>query len=84
MRIGGHCGHSSGERVCAHSACRPAACRRREYPSRVAVTFKRKRGDIALDQLRTIDRQRIVKHLGRIEGVATQRVLAVLQMMFVL
>ena len=77
----------SPDEMNAHLATRivaPMTSRRREYPSRVAVTFKRKRGDIALDQLRTIDRQRIVKHLGRIEGVANQRVLAVLQMMFVL
>jgi len=54
----------------------------RPYPSRVACTFEGKAGQVVLDQLRTVDRQRLVKRLGRIdEGVQTE-VLARLQALF--
>lgn len=36
------------------------------YPWRVAVCFQHKQGTLALDQIRTIDKQRIFKRLGRI------------------
>lgn len=36
----------------------------RDYPWRVAVVFKKKSGFIALDQIRTIDKQRLVKKTG--------------------
>lgn len=43
------------------------------YPSRVACTFEGKAGQIVLDQLRTVDRQRLIKRLGRVdEGVQTE------------
>ena len=34
------------------------------YPTRVNVTFQRKQGQVALDQLRAVDRQRLVRKLG--------------------
>src|ERR1700693_3989944 len=36
----------------------------RPYPTRVAVRFQGKRGQVALDQLRAVDRQRLVRMLG--------------------
>jgi mRNA interferase MazF len=36
----------------------------RPYPTRVAVTFRGKRGQVALDQMRAVDRQRLVRKLG--------------------
>lgn len=44
----------------------------RPYPTRIAVRFQRKRGQVALDQLRAIDRQRLVRKLGRITGNTAQ------------
>lgn len=38
----------------------------RPYPSRLTVTFQRRQGQIALDQLRTVDKSRLVKRLGRL------------------
>ena len=38
----------------------------RPYPTRVALTFQGKQGQVALDQLRAIDRQRLVRKLGKI------------------
>ena len=44
----------------------------RGYPSRVAVTFQRRHGEVALDQIRTVDKQRLVKRLGKITDVRAQ------------
>jgi mRNA interferase MazF len=38
----------------------------RSYPTRVPVRFQGKSGQVALDQLRAVDRQRLVKRLGRV------------------
>ncbi len=45
----------------------------RGYPSRVALTFRRKRGEIVLDQLRAVDKARLVEHWGAVDDkTATQ------------
>lgn len=52
------------------------------YPSRVPCRFENKDGQVVLDQLRTVDKARLVKHLGQI-GVETQdAVLSVLAALF--
>ena len=35
------------------------------YPWRVQIKFQRKKGVVALDQIRTIDKQRVAKRLGK-------------------
>jgi len=60
----------------------PMTTRGRDYPSRVSSTFKQKKGQIALDQIRTVDKQRLVKRLGTISKPAAERTLAVLGEMF--
>jgi mRNA interferase MazF len=52
------------------------------YPTRVACKFQRKRGQIVLDQIRTVDKARLVKKLGRIDEQAQTEVLSVLAEMF--
>lgn len=54
----------------------------RPYPTRVACRFRGKKGQVVLDQLRTVDRARLVKRLGRLDVKASAMVLAVLQDMF--
>ena len=54
----------------------------RPYPTRVALTFQGKQGQVALDQLRAIDRQRLVRKLGRISPKAAAAVSTVLVEMF--
>ena len=54
----------------------------RPYPTRVALTFQGKHGQVALDQLRAIDRQRLVRKLGRISPKAAASISAVLVEMF--
>ena len=52
------------------------------YTTRVPCRFKGKGGQVVLDQIRTVDRARLVRKLGRLESKTTQRVLEVLQEMF--
>jgi mRNA interferase MazF len=52
------------------------------YPTRVSVRFRSRFGQIALDQLRTVDKGRLVRCLGRIDDVAAHRVLRVLAALF--
>ncbi len=60
----------------------PMTTRSRKYPTRVACRFKRKSGEIVLDQIRTIDKARLLKKLGVIDHVTQRNTLAVLQEMF--
>ena len=52
------------------------------YPWRVACRFQSRSGFVALDQLRTVDRERMVKRLGRLSATTTAEVLDTLQEMF--
>ena len=52
------------------------------YPTRVSSKFKGKTGQVVLDQLRTVDKARLVKKLGTIARPAQQQVLSVLAEMF--
>jgi mRNA interferase MazF len=54
----------------------------RRYPTWVAVRFQGKRGQVALDQLRAVDRQRLVKVLGAVSAKTAQEVSATLLEMF--
>ena len=53
-----------------------------EYPTRIPVRFRRKNGQIVLDQIRTVDKTRLVKRLGKIDDATAQKVLALLNEMF--
>jgi mRNA interferase MazF len=55
----------------------------RSYPTRVKVTFRNKMGQIALDQLRAVDRQRLVRKLGSVSTKTAHEVGSVLVEMFV-
>jgi mRNA interferase MazF len=54
----------------------------RPYPTRVPVRFQGKRGQVALDQLRAVDRQRLVQKLGTVSASIAQAVSATLLEMF--
>jgi mRNA interferase MazF len=61
----------------------PMTTKSRTYPTRVAVTFKRKNGWIVLDQIRTVDKRRLVKRLGKINGPVILNVKATLSEMLI-
>lgn len=54
----------------------------RVYPWRVGCRFQQRNGFVALDQLRTVDRERLVKRLGRLGPPTVSAVLQGLQEMF--
>ena len=54
----------------------------KDYPTRVACKFKRKKGQIVLDQIRTIDKTRLTKKLGSIDSKTQLDVISVLQRLF--
>lgn len=54
----------------------------KEYPTRVPCVFRKKHGYIVLDQLRTIDKERLIRRLGSIDSNAQLEVVSVLQRMF--
>jgi mRNA interferase MazF len=60
----------------------PLTTRGQHYPTRVPCRFKGKAGQVVLDQLRTVDRPRLIKKLGKIDGRTATAVLGVLQEMF--
>ena len=60
----------------------PLTTRGRGYPTRVACSLEGKDGEIVLDQIRTVDKTRLVKKLGSIDSKTRDKVLAALGEMF--
>lgn len=60
----------------------PMTTVRRRWPTRPAVTFQGKTGEIALDQIRTVDKTRLVKRLGKVDQAAATAVLETLAELF--
>ncbi len=54
----------------------------RAYPWRVACRFQNRSGFVAVDQLRTVDGDRLIQRLGKLSSDTTEQVLATLQEMF--
>ena len=52
------------------------------YPWRVACRFQSRSGFVVLDQLRTVDTERLVKRLGRLASTTTTEALETLREMF--
>src|SRR3982751_3311241 len=56
----------------------PMSTRGASYPTRVACKFQGKQGQIVLDQIRTVDRTRLVRKLGKIGKQIQTEVLSIL------
>jgi mRNA interferase MazF len=54
----------------------------KDYPTRVSCTFKKKKGQIVLDQIRTIDKTRLLKKIGTIDPDIQLKVITTLQRLF--
>ena len=52
------------------------------YPFRIACRFEGKSGHIVLDQIRTVDRERLVRRLGKLSAATLEQTLTILQEMF--
>ena len=57
----------------------PMTTKSKKYPTRIEVKHDRKIGWIVLDQIRTIDKQRIVKSLGRLSKPEIKELKAILK-----
>jgi mRNA interferase MazF len=60
----------------------PMTTKGRAYPTRISCRFQRKQGQVVLDQLRTVDKTRLVRRLGRLDHRTRTKVLDGLAEMF--
>jgi mRNA interferase MazF len=60
----------------------PMTSAEKDYPTRITCKFKEKEGQIVLDQIRTIDKARLIKKLGSIDSNTQLAVISVLQKLF--
>lgn len=61
----------------------PMTTKSHPYPTRIPVKLANKNGWIALDQIRTIDKERIIKKLGNANPNTIKNIKSVLQEMLV-
>ena len=55
----------------------------KEYPTRIPVKYNDKNGMIAIDQIRTVDKKRIIKILGKLSKTEIKQTKEVLKETFV-
>lgn len=60
----------------------PMTTKGKQYPTRVVCRFQGKQGQIVLDQIRTVDRRRLVKKIDQISPDEQKALLATLAEMF--
>ncbi|MFQ5675027.1 MAG: type II toxin-antitoxin system PemK/MazF family toxin [bacterium] len=60
----------------------PMTTKRRQFPTRVRCRFQGKEGQIVLDQIRTVDKTRLLRNLGKISKKAQGEVLSILSEIF--
>lgn len=60
----------------------PMTTKGRDYPTRVPCTFRGKEGQVVIDQLRTVDKIRLAKRLGKMDPETQAHVLSVLSELF--
>lgn len=60
----------------------PMTSQGRGYPTRVSCKFQGRDGQVVLDQIRTVDKVRLVKKLGTVSAATQKEVLVVLAEMF--
>lgn len=60
----------------------PMTTKGRSYPTRVPITFQQKEGQVILDQIRTVDKSRLVNKIGKVNKVSSNKILSLLIEMF--
>ena len=60
----------------------PMTSSSKKYPTRVPIEFQGKKGQIVLDQIRTVDNVRLIKKVGRLKKSTYEKVASTLQEMF--
>ena len=56
----------------------PMTSQGKRYPTRIPCEFQGKSGFVVLDQIRTVDKTRLVKHLGKLSDDEKTAVLSAL------
>ncbi len=54
----------------------------RNYPTRVNCIFQNTKGQVVLDQIRTVDKIRLMKKLGKVQKRTQENIISILQEMF--
>lgn len=60
----------------------PMTTKGKKYPTRISCSFQGKKGQIVLDQIRTVGKKRLVKRLGTISKNSQENTIQILQEMF--
>lgn len=61
----------------------PMTTKSHNYPTRIPLTFEKKDGWIVLDQIRTIDKKRVIKKLGKLRASDIKNVKNILNEMLI-
>ena len=69
-------------RVLATVIIAPMTTVRRDWPSRIPVEFQGKAGEIALDQIRAVDKSRLTRRLGKLDEQTAAKLSQALGEMF--
>ena len=60
----------------------PISSTDQKYPTRIPFDFLEKKRSVVLDQLRTVEKARLVKHIGKLDNRTQASILETLQEMF--
>ena len=56
----------------------PMSTKGRASPTRVPCRFQKRTGQVVLDQIRTVDKRRLVRRLGKVDSKTVTKILEVL------
>lgn len=65
-----------------HVIIAPLSSTNAEYPTRIAVNFLNSERHVILDQIRTVDKDRLVKRIGELDAASRTRVIEKLNELF--
>ncbi|MBL7050098.1 MAG: type II toxin-antitoxin system PemK/MazF family toxin [Nitrospira sp.] len=54
----------------------------KRYPTRISLEFQGKKGQVVLDQIRTVDKRRLMKKIGVLKKGTSEKISITLQDMF--
>ena len=60
----------------------PVSSTVQKYPTRIRFEFLEKKRSIVLDQIRSVEKARLVKHIGKLDRPTSNEVIEVLEEMF--
>lgn len=60
----------------------PLTSKLKDFPSRINCTFQNKHGQIVVDQIRTVDKIRLVKKLGTIDDATSKKIYEMIKIYF--